>query len=111
MPDGEIKRELLKETRSAKKALEVAMNNEMGIQNQLKMSVNAVHQKTKEITTTSIKVQSSWNRSRPLTNNFIKPTICPNCGIEWSAVHRKNCPARGQKKQNLRNCKPFCKSM
>ena len=32
MQDGEIQRELLKETRSAKKALEVAMNIEMGFQ-------------------------------------------------------------------------------
>ena len=31
MQDGEIQRELLKETRTAKKALEVAMNIEMGI--------------------------------------------------------------------------------
>ena len=38
MQDGEIQRELLKETRTAKKALEVAMNIEMGIQNQLKVS-------------------------------------------------------------------------
>ena len=36
MQDGEIQRELLKETRTAKKALEIAMNIEMGIQNQLK---------------------------------------------------------------------------
>ena len=34
MQDGEIQRELLKETRTAKKALEVAMNIEMGIKNQ-----------------------------------------------------------------------------
>ena len=32
MQDGEIQRELLKETRTAKKALEIAMNIEMGIQ-------------------------------------------------------------------------------
>ena len=34
MQDGEIQRELLKETRKAKKALEIAMNIEMGIQKQ-----------------------------------------------------------------------------
>ena len=38
MQDGEIQRELLKETREAKKALEVAINIEMGIQTQLKIS-------------------------------------------------------------------------
>ena len=79
--DDEIQRELLKETRSAKKALEVAMTIEIGIQNQLKMSGTANHQNTNGITITYISnVQSSWNRSRPVTKNFIKRTICPNCG-------------------------------
>ena len=36
MQDGEIQMELLKETRTAKKAIEIAMNIEMEIQNQLK---------------------------------------------------------------------------
>ena len=52
--DGEIQRELLKETRTAKKALEVAMNIETGIQNQLKISGTAILQTTNEITATSI---------------------------------------------------------
>ena len=38
MQDGEIQRELLKETRTAKKAIEVSMKIEMGIQNQLKIT-------------------------------------------------------------------------
>ena len=38
MHDGEIQRQLLKETRTAKRALEVAMNIETVIQNQLKIS-------------------------------------------------------------------------
>ena len=84
MQDGEIQRELLKETRTAKKALEVAMNIEMGIQNELKISGTTIHQTTNEITITSvINIQGSWNRSRPLTNQFVKPTICPNCGSGW----------------------------
>ena len=31
--------------------------------------------------------------------SFVKPTVCPNCGYEWLATHRQNCPARGK------NCK------
>ena len=54
MEDSEIQRKLLKETISAKKATEVAMNIEMGIQNQLKMSGTAIHQTTNEVTTTTI---------------------------------------------------------
>ena len=49
MQDGEIQRELLKETRTAKKALEVAMNIEMGIQNQLKISGTPTPTTTNEI--------------------------------------------------------------
>ena len=80
----------------------MAMNNEMGIQNQLKISGTTIHQITNEITTTSINnIKGSWNRSRPPTNNLVKPTIFPNCGYGWSAAHRQNCPARGK---NCKNC-------
>ena len=37
----------------------------------------------------------------PSTNQFLKPTICPNSGYGWSALHRQNCPARGK---NCKNC-------
>ena len=54
MRDGEIPSELLKETSLAKKALEVAMNFEMGIQNQLKMSGTVVNSTSKELADMSI---------------------------------------------------------
>ena len=80
MQDGEIQRELLKETRTAKKALENAMNIEiMGKQNQLKISGTAAQTSTNGITSTTVNnVQGSWNRPRPSTNQFVKPTIFPN---------------------------------
>ena len=110
MQDGDIQRELLRETRSAKKALEVAMNIEMGIQNQLKMSGTAIHQNTNEVTTTSINnLQNSWNRTRPVTSNFAKPTIFPNCGYRWSDAHRQNCPARGKTSKNCGIANHFVK--
>ena len=94
---GEIQRELLKETRTAKKALEVALNIEMGIQNQLKISGTAAQTSTNKITSTTVNnVQGSWKRARPSTNLFDKPTICPNCGYGSSASHRQNCLARGK---------------
>ena len=102
MQDGEIQRELLKETRTAKKALEIAMNIEMGIQNQLKISGSPASTTTNEITSQTINiVQGSWNRSRASTNQFAKPTICSNCGYGCSSSHRQNCPARGK---NCKNC-------
>ena len=95
MQVGEIQKELLEETRRAKKALEIAMNDEMGTQNQLKISGTSAQMTTNEIKRTTVNnVQGSWNRSRPSTNQFVKSTICPNCGYGWSASHRQIFPAR-----------------
>ena len=110
MQDGEIQRELLKETRTAKKALEVAMNIEMGIQNQLKISGTSIPNTTNEISNQSINsVQESWNRTRAQTNQFVKPTICPNCGYGWTPSHRQNCPARGKLCKNCGIANHFAK--
>ena len=49
MKDGEIQRELLKETREPKKALEVAISIEMGIQTQLKISGTPTTNSTNEV--------------------------------------------------------------
>ena len=104
MQDGEIQRELLKETRTAKKALEIAMNIERGIQNQLKISGKSAQTATNEIISASVNnVQGSWNRSRPPTNQFVKPTTCPNFGSGWSTSHRQNCPAPGKTCKNCGN--------
>ena len=93
---------MLKETRTAKKALENAMNMEMGIQNQLKISGSPASTTTNEITSqTIINVQGSWNRSRASTSQFVKPTICSNCGYSCSPFQRQKCPARGK---NCKNC-------
>ena len=74
----------------------------MGIQNQLKMSGTSAQTTTNENTSATVNnVQGSWNRSRPSTNNFVRPTICPNCGYGWSASHRQNCSAKGK---NCKNC-------
>ena len=102
MQDGEIQKELLKETRTAKKTIEVAMNIEMGIKNQLKICGTAAQTTTNEIISTPVNsVQGSRNRSRPSTNQFVKPKIFPNCGYGLSASHKQNCPARGK---NCKNC-------
>ena len=102
MQEGELQRESLKETRTAKKALEIAMNIEMGIQYQLKISGTPASTTTNGIKSQTLNnVQGSWNRSRPSTNQFVKPTICPNCGYGSSPFHRQKCPARGK---NCKNC-------
>ena len=110
MQDGEIQRELLKETRTAKKVLEVSMNIEMGIQNQLRISGTPIPNTTNEISSQSINsVQGSWNRTRAPTNQFVKPTICPNCGYGWTPSHRQNCRARGKSCKNCGIANHFAK--
>ena len=110
MQDGEIQRESFKETRSSRKASKVAMNIEIGIQNELKMSGTALRHTTNDVTTTSINnIQSSWNPSRPLTSNLTKPTICPNYGCGWSVAQRQNCPVRGKTCKNCGIANHFAK--
>ena len=66
------------------------MNIEMGIQNQLKISGTSIPNTTDEISSQSMNsVQGSWNRTRAPTNQFVKPTTCPNCGYGWTPSHRK----------------------
>ena len=102
MQDGEKQRRLLKETRTAKKALEPAINIEIGIQNQLRISGTTAYTVQKQMAITSIySMQNSWKRPKSSTTNFNKPTICPNCGYTWSATHRQKCPA-GRK--NCKDC-------
>ena len=73
------------------------MNIEMGIQNQLKISGTPTPNTTNEILSQSINsVQGSWNRTQAPTNQFVKPTICPNCGYGRTPSHRQNCPACGK---------------
>ena len=108
MQDGEIQRELLKETREPKKALEIAISIEMGIQTQLKISGTATNNSTNEVHSIN-NIQGSWNKKRPSTNQFVKPTICPNCGYGWTPSHRKNCPARGKTCKNCGTSNHFAK--
>ena len=86
------------------------MNIEMGIQNQLKISETPIPNTTNEISSQSINsVQGSWNRTRAPTNQFVKPTICPNCGYGWTPSHRQNCPARGKSCKNCGIANHFAK--
>ena len=86
------------------------MNIEMGIQNQLKISGTSALTITNEITSASVNnVQGSWIRSRPSTNQFVKPTISPNCGNGWSASHRQNCPVCEKNGKNFGIANHFAK--
>ena len=110
MQDGEIQRELPKEARSAKKALDLAINIEMGIQKQLKISGTAAHSTSNQAANMSISsIQNLWSRARSSTNNTVQPAICPNFGYGWSTSHRHNCPTRGKNCKNSRISNHFAK--
>ena len=110
MQDGEIQRELLKETRSTRKALELAIIIKMGIRNQFQISGTAAHSTSNQAANMSVNgIQISWKRPRKSSYSFVKPTICPNCGYGCSAIHRQNCPARGKNCKNCGIAYPFAK--
>ena len=91
MQDGEIQRELLMETRTAKKALEIDMNIEMGIQNQLKISGTSAQTTTNEITNASVdNVQGSWNRSRQSTNQLLSLQLVQTVAMDGQPHIDKN---------------------
>ena len=82
MQEGEIQRELLKETRSAEKALEVAINFEMDIQIELKISRTAAHSNSNQAANMSIiqKHSKFLEQTQTFDKNYVEPTICRNCG-------------------------------
>ena len=99
MQDREKQRELLKETRTAERVLELAINTEMGIQNQSKISGTAAYSVSNQVAYTSIYSFKApgidLNQQRLISPNL----QFANCGYAWSASHRQNCPKPGK------NCK------
>ena len=72
MQEGEKERELMKETMTAKKTLELAINIEMGMQNQLKISGTAVYTVSNQKANASInRIQNSWNRPKSTTSKTV----------------------------------------
>ena len=110
MIDHETQKELLKETVEPSKALEIAIQMEMGAQNQQKINQNLMP------TTNSVNSVNNYqpcNRNanaqqarRNFTQYPIVPqnyqynSICTNCGLRWSNNHQKICPANGTKCKN-----------
>ena len=95
MIDHETQKELLKETVEPLKALEIAIQMEMGAQNQRKINQNLMS------TTNSVNVvnnyQTSNRNAKTQQRDFTRyPTvhqkyqysrICMNCGLRWSHNH------------------------
>ena len=110
MIDHETQKELLKETVETSKALEIAIQMEMGAQNQQKINQNLMS------TTNSVKVVNNYQTRNSNANaqqlkrdftryptvpqNYQYSSICMDCGPRWSQNHRQICPANSKKCNN-----------
>ena len=110
MRDNETQKELLKETVDSTKALEVAIQMEMGAQNQQKEnqnlalttnSVNAVNTfQTRNRNAIYQPARKDCTRYPSIPQNHQYKIVCTNCGQRWSYNHHQICPANGKKCNN-----------
>ena len=109
MRDNETQKELLKETVEPTKALELAIQMEMGAQNPQNInqnlalttnSVNAVNTfQTRNRNANYQPARKDFTRYPSLPQNYQYTSVCTNCGQRWSHNHRQTCPANGKKMQ------------
>ena len=108
--DHETRKELLKETVQPSKALEIAIQMEMGAQNQQKInknlmsgtnSVNSIN--SNQIRNRNANAQQTkrdFTRYATVPKNYQYTSTCMNCGLRWSHNHKQICPANGKKCNN-----------
>ena len=98
--DSEIQKELLKQTVEPRQALELAINMELGMQNQ-----HQIQQHNKIVVPANVNAVQFANNSRTPywqnTNNASRQNhrstlYCSNCGGIWLPNHRENCIAKGK---------------
>ena len=110
MLDHETQKELLKETVEPPKALEIAIQMEMGAQNQQKINQNLMSGNTSVNYINSSQMRNR-NANAPSTKrdftryptvppNYQYTTVCSDCGLRWSHNHKQICPANGIKCNN-----------
>ena len=103
MLDNDIQRELLRDTVDPERALSIAVNMEMGNQNQQRISTS----NNNSSANSTIKAKQSYNRFRGASARG-NPTgrvavnraalgQCRGCGQAWTTTHRQVCPALGKR--------------
>ena len=107
MIDQETQKELIKEAVEPRKALEIAIQIEMGAQNQQKInqslmpaknSVNVVNNyQPRNRNANAQQTRRDFTRYPTVPQNYQYSSICTNCGQRWSHNHRQICPANGKK--------------
>ena len=110
MIDQETQKELLREKVEPSKALEIAIQMEMGAQNQQKINQNLLSG-TNSVNAININQISNRHANAPQTKrdftryatvpqNYQYTSICMNCGLRWSHNHKQIWPANGKKCNN-----------
>ena len=104
MLDDDIQRELLRDTVDPERALSIAVNMEMGNQNQQRISSN----NNNSAADNTINAIQSYNRFRgasargnPTGRVAVNPAPTGHskgCGQAWTTTHRQVCPALGKKR-------------
>ena len=103
MLHDDIQRELLRDTFDPERALSIAVNMEMGHQNQQRISSN----NNNSVAGSTINAIQSFNRFRGagargnqsgrVAVNRATIGQCRGCGQVWTPTHRQICPALGKK--------------
>ena len=101
--DDDIQRELLRDTVDPERALSIAVNMEMGHQNQQRISSN----NNNSAAGSTVNAIQPFNRFRGkgargnqpgrLAVNRATVGQCRGCGQAWTTTHRQVCPALGKK--------------
>ena len=101
MLDDDIQRELLHDTVDPERALSIAVNMEMGHQNQQRISSN------NGATGNTVNIIQSFNQFRGagargnqpgrVAVNRASVGQCRGCSQAWTTTHRQVCPAMGKK--------------
>ena len=110
MIDHETQKELLKETVEPSKVLEIAIQMEMGAQNQHKINQNLMSGSNSVILINNHQIRNrnanaqqnkrDFTRYATVPQNYQYTSICMNCGLRWSHNHKQTCPANGKKCNN-----------
>ena len=100
--DDDIQRELLRDTVDPENALSIAVNMEMGHQNQQRISSN--NNSAAGSTVNAIQLFNRFrganargNQPRRVAINRATVVQCQGCGQAWTTTHRQVCPALGKK--------------
>ena len=121
MLNDDIQRELLRDTADPERALSIAINIEIGHQNQQRIISNSNNNNNNNNSTTgsAIKAIQSFNRflganargyqSGRVAVNRAAIGQCRGCGQVWTTTHRQVCPALGKKSNDCGLLNHFAK--